>query len=332
MRAEEGRVHARVHARVCARVCARCGAVCESPKLCGRCRDASYCSKACQTDHWPAHRLVCARGVRVGECGECGAGVFATASFAPGAEIHREKPLLRTQFDRSDPTSARAKDALGRVSREARDAAMALSDVWTRPKTLRGVMMTNCLPVGPPNRQEEALFALVCRVNHSCRPNACYVWREDLQRELLIAIRPVDRGDEVTVCYIDETRDARTRQRLLMERFKFRCRCTLCEENDPATNTTMERLQEIDESIPAVARSDPRRAVRMATDALALLDEVGLGQAYWRKRYLCDLFQIHASNNEERKAHLYYGLALAAAVECEGGNSPAGVRLLTDVG
>jgi len=39
--------------------CAECGV--PSSTVCGGCRQASYCSRACQRAAWPAHKAVCAR-------------------------------------------------------------------------------------------------------------------------------------------------------------------------------------------------------------------------------------------------------------------------------
>ena len=38
--------------------CATCGAS-TARHRCGRCKHANYCSKDCQTAHWPAHKLLC---------------------------------------------------------------------------------------------------------------------------------------------------------------------------------------------------------------------------------------------------------------------------------
>ena len=41
-----------------ARVCAACGAA-DAPLTCGACRDAHYCSAACQKRDWRAHKAAC---------------------------------------------------------------------------------------------------------------------------------------------------------------------------------------------------------------------------------------------------------------------------------
>lgn len=39
--------------------CARCGLEKSNLQRCGRCRDATYCSKECQKSHWEFHRPLC---------------------------------------------------------------------------------------------------------------------------------------------------------------------------------------------------------------------------------------------------------------------------------
>ena len=47
--------------------------------------------------------------------------------------------------------------------------------------------------------EEAGIFALSCRLNHACIPNARFVWREDLRKELVFAMRPIKEGEQITV-------------------------------------------------------------------------------------------------------------------------------------
>ncbi|KAL6761556.1 hypothetical protein V8C86DRAFT_831936 [Haematococcus lacustris] len=42
-----------------AQCCAQCGTASEELLKCGRCREVTYCSPACQTKHWKAHKAAC---------------------------------------------------------------------------------------------------------------------------------------------------------------------------------------------------------------------------------------------------------------------------------
>merc|ERR1712129_256844 len=40
-------------------ICKNCSAVCEAVKRCSVCKEATYCSAACQKDDWQFHRRIC---------------------------------------------------------------------------------------------------------------------------------------------------------------------------------------------------------------------------------------------------------------------------------
>nr|BBC28468.1 ubiquitin carboxyl-terminal hydrolase [Yamagishiella unicocca] len=47
--------------RVAQCACLQCGDLIPSPKTCGSCKLAAYCSRECQQRHWPRHKPMCAR-------------------------------------------------------------------------------------------------------------------------------------------------------------------------------------------------------------------------------------------------------------------------------
>jgi hypothetical protein len=92
------------------------------------------------------------------------------------------------------------------LSQARRSVVMDLTDVHGDERNLGsgvtrscwGIFATNAIPI----TNGAALFAQTCRVNHSCSPNARYTWRADLGRELVVALKPIAAGEEVTVQYI----------------------------------------------------------------------------------------------------------------------------------
>lgn len=56
-----------------ARPCDNCGK--PASRMCSRCRKAHYCSRACQTERWRAHKRVCGRGAGAGSGAGAGARV-----------------------------------------------------------------------------------------------------------------------------------------------------------------------------------------------------------------------------------------------------------------
>lgn len=322
--------------------CDGCGA--DAPtKLCANCGVARYCSRECQLAAWPTHKWTCSAAVHVcaDEAARCGARLVARKPFAEGDEILRERPLARLSVanvrmpaSQSKETAHARGELLWQKHVDAMDDTperriiLRLKDSWHETPTAGGIGRTNAVPLGDENDCEgHALFALICRANHSCFCNARYIWRHDLQRELLIAVRPIAPGDEITVTYLAVFASRDARRKTLREDFRFECACERCAAGDDAAEAALQEAGELEEAIPSVAQLQPERAIRMAKRALSLLEKAGMGTALWGKRLKHDLHQIYAKIGQPRLANVWYQQAMAAALTCEGGNDPGGVRL-----
>ncbi|KAF8391480.1 hypothetical protein HHK36_023785 [Tetracentron sinense] len=82
--------------------------------------------------------------------------------------------------------------------------------------------------------QGTAFFPLQSCMNHSCCPNAKAFKREEDRdgQATIIALRPISKGEEVTISYIDEELPFEERQALLAD-YGFRCKCSKCLEEEP---------------------------------------------------------------------------------------------------
>ncbi|CAA6658308.1 unnamed protein product [Spirodela intermedia] len=78
-----------------------------------------------------------------------------------------------------------------------------------------------------------AFFPLQSCMNHSCCPNAKAFKREEDKdgQATIIALRPIAKGEEVTISYIDEELPYEERQALLVD-YGFECRCPRCLEEE----------------------------------------------------------------------------------------------------
>lgn len=79
--------------------------------------------------------------------------------------------------------------------------------------------------------QGTAFFPLQSCMNHSCCPNA-KAFKSENDRDgqtTIIALRPIEIGEEVTISYIDEELPYEERQKLLAD-YGFRCKCPKCIE------------------------------------------------------------------------------------------------------
>uniref|UniRef100_A0A804LZS5 SET domain-containing protein n=1 Tax=Zea mays TaxID=4577 RepID=A0A804LZS5_MAIZE len=76
-----------------------------------------------------------------------------------------------------------------------------------------------------------AVYMLPSFYNHDCDPNAHIVWLQNADAKLK-ALRDIEEGEELCICYIDASMDADARQKILADGFGFECRCLRCLSGD----------------------------------------------------------------------------------------------------
>lgn len=76
-----------------------------------------------------------------------------------------------------------------------------------------------------------AVYMLPSMYNHDCDPNAHILWIENAKASLK-ALRNIESGEELRICYIDASMDYEARQSLLYQGFGFRCQCLRCKSKD----------------------------------------------------------------------------------------------------
>jgi hypothetical protein len=71
-----------------------------------------------------------------------------------------------------------------------------------------------------------ALFPIMCTMNHSCDPNCTVLYTRNGEGHV-VAIRDIQQGEELCICYIDIDMGLAARERNLRE-YKFTCHCSRC--------------------------------------------------------------------------------------------------------
>ncbi|GMF51576.1 unnamed protein product [Phytophthora fragariaefolia] len=82
------------------------------------------------------------------------------------------------------------------------------------------------MPLGYPSVDGTALFPIICTMNHSCDPNCTVMYTKNGDGHV-VAIRDIQKGEELCICYIDIDMDVRIREANLRE-YKFKCFCPRC--------------------------------------------------------------------------------------------------------
>ena len=321
-----------------ASLCSNCGVAAES--TCAKCHAAVYCGRECQSAHWKAgHKFFCSPKVEVKDIVGKGTGLFARRDFAVGDELSREKPILIQPGVMPNVTiaAASAQAAFSALPQVKLDVVMSLSNAWADTGISSrfgistfvplGITKTNGIPLGQ-NATHSGLYALACRMNHACKPNARYVWRPDLKRELVFATRPIRAGDEITVTYLAEYAPRAARKLRLLEEFLFECKCSACE--DPArdlnaqeqSDARMLEIQELIDNVPTVGYTDQQRALRMCERVLQLQGKEKVDTPVDTHRIHYDAYQMAAASGNRRKATHHIRAACEDAKLCQGKDSP----------
>jgi len=156
-----------------------------------------------------------------------GHGVVASRAFAAGERIVAEEPLAIVHA----PTPPRGhEETVGRLEPAAQAAFWELSqaDKYGEVKTARGVWLSNAYPMDSNGQKMSAVYALICRINHACRPNAHIATSRSLARKTVHAVRSIRAGEELTVTYLNAGLPRAERRAALASKFCFACSCALC--------------------------------------------------------------------------------------------------------
>ncbi|KAL9150632.1 hypothetical protein ABFS82_11G001700 [Erythranthe guttata] len=76
-----------------------------------------------------------------------------------------------------------------------------------------------------------AVYVLPSLYNHDCDPNVNILWIENADAKIK-ALRDIEEGEELRICYIDASMDYGARQRILHQGFGFQCNCPRCVSKD----------------------------------------------------------------------------------------------------
>lgn len=183
-----------------------------------------------------------------------GRGVVATTDITIGTRIIAEDPILLLGaggFMSVVDIAARLMRDLKAMTPENQRIFLGLSNCYPdESNKFMGIFKTNALPCGPFS-PVGGIYPTVCRVSHSCRPNAFSSWHDDLKQETIHAFCDIKEGEEITIAYLPSSfmtpRDARRAD--LKKHFNFDCECEACSlspENIAASDARRAKIREFD--------------------------------------------------------------------------------------
>ncbi|KAL5397101.1 hypothetical protein PMIN02_002610 [Paraphaeosphaeria minitans] len=89
-----------------------------------------------------------------------------------------------------------------------------------------------------------AVFPETSRLNHDCAPNAQYYLEPTLLTHFVHIIRPVKKGEEITISYTSPLDLTYMRQHHLEQGFHFRCTCARCTDHE-RSDAYLQHIQDL---------------------------------------------------------------------------------------
>lgn len=181
--------------------------------------------------------------------GTKGLGVFATTSIPRGTRILAERPKFTIKSDvellpafkrlatedstyirnlsinsTKKPPFLETGEAVWHLARGAlAHGVLGVGDY----RGLLAAFRNNSFDIGEGRR---AIFHDICRLNHSCVPNAQANFNTALGAFTIHAVHPVEPEEEISISYLDEHGGVRnSRQSRLYEGYGFVCECPACD-------------------------------------------------------------------------------------------------------
>ena len=194
---------------------------------------------------------------------------------------------------------------LNELTDEQEDQFYSLSDCKVghgEEATEMGIWRTNNFALGRSHSKcSNGIFPKLSRFNHSCVPNSEFRWNDKLNRQEIRAIRSIEIGQEICLCYFTTSvlsSCKAERQEYLESRYGFVCDCEACRlsgiESQIDDNRRLEVRclgKEIDDLIyewvdvendsednveqPESESDDYSRALSLAKRRLSLMEQLG---------------------------------------------------------
>ncbi|KAJ6479580.1 hypothetical protein C8R45DRAFT_832800 [Mycena sanguinolenta] len=173
--------------------------------------------------------------------GKNGLGMFAAQNIPVGGLITVERPILVAPYIIGLQTHSESDCYTALLHRLPADTVAQFMELANcKPASecgiVEGIIQTNAIAITldvpdvphPELSTHRAIFPNISRCNHSCGPNARWQWDVGSFSLSLVALRPIEAGQEITVAYITPTCSRTERRTKLKMIYNFSCRCEFC--------------------------------------------------------------------------------------------------------
>jgi hypothetical protein len=178
-----------------------------------------------------------------------GKGLVAIKKISKGTRILSEEPVIMIPGNKLNIEQLQISiyQQVATLSEHQQQAFLSMHNIHPyrdAAERYLGIVRTNSLPA-EANGDKGAIFIEACRINHACDNNAQKSWNEKIKRHTVHAMRDINKGEEITITYLSPLKNSTTRQKILQEKFGFRCLCHLCSLPPEQNQESDRRLEEI---------------------------------------------------------------------------------------
>lgn len=249
-----------------------------------------------------------------------------------GKWILSESPIVTSTGSISTTRSEEQITAqLKAVSRPVQRQFLSLHNNFPGKQPFSGIFRTNALPCGPGS-SVAGVYPTISLINHSCLANAHFSWNSVTKCEDIHAIRAIDTGEEITICYM-KGHSFQSRQDFFKDSFGFTCTCELCSLPPAGTRASDARrlqIRSLDNAIDDRSRTtnNPEACLADCHRLLKLLEDEYRDSAGTLIAILYyDAYIISITHGDEARASVFAGKSYISRATCEGRGSPEARRL-----
>jgi len=188
-----------------------------------------------------------------------GLSVLASRRIEAGTQILIEHPVILSQFippeeyrdDTAELWPRLNGTLLDALPEGAKNEVRRLSGA-VDPRSGKGdgalvsrVLATNSFRVDLVGKEHAALFPMVSRMNHDCRPNVAYAFSTTRLTMSLRAVRSISEHEELTISYIPSDRFVTSERKERLRAWGFECACSLCSGEEWIQSESDERVRRL---------------------------------------------------------------------------------------
>ena len=145
-----------------------------------------------------------------------------------------------------------------------------------------GIFQTNAIKIREYDKMKGkdlglAIFKYASRINHSCKPNVVLSFNQEKKMKEVRTARPIRKGEELTMCYIDSLNTMEQRSKLLSSKYNFTCKCEICslpEEKIKENDRLRIEILGLNNNMEDIFNKNPQKALKYAKMKLERMEKI----------------------------------------------------------